>query len=278
MLDLYTHEIPSPDDRAIRRFLWQTTFHDADVLAIRYPEDKCSDVTLHIRHHICNDGRQGMYLLRFQGVKHVEYAANPGSRDRIYSTRFLDSATLHREQAACRKPLYHLRIRTWSGYLDLIFERFSIRLEGGRVDYRAGVVDDEIVAANRDRRYRQTCAEAAVRLASRRPYDMDVAQYRALGLYDEDQDEYHACRLYILSQDGSPAELTAMSRQVLDMPLVRFHARTYAAYHLGRHGNETDLPRLTALLLALPACHCLLRRVVLDAMAMISERMREGRP
>lgn len=266
MLDLYTHEIPCPDDRAMQKFLWHSAFHDADLLSIGYGEENHSDVTLHIRHRIYNDVRRGAYRLRFQGVKHVEYAAELHGIDRLYATFFLDSAALHQEQAECSKPLYHLRMVTWCGYIDLIFERFSIRLEGGRVHYRPRGIDDAIVAANRDRRYREAYAGLA----------RDTALHHDLDEYD--QDEYHAFGLYIAAQDESPEVVAAHAREVLALPLVRHSAHTYAAHLLGLHGTAEDLSRLTALLLALPTWESHARRIVLDAMARLNERCREEHP
>lgn len=270
MLDLYTHEIPCPTDRAMHKFLWYSALHDGDLLSIQYDEENRGDVTLRVRHSILNDVRRdvrrGVYRLRFQGVKHIEYAADPFGADRIYSTRFLDSAALRQEQAECSKPLYHLRIKTWCGYMDLIFERFSIRLEGGRVDYRPQGIDDAIVAANRDRRYREAHAGLA----------RDAALHHDLD--EHDQDEYQAFGLYVASQDESPDAVSARAREVLDMPLVRFGARTYAAHLLGRCGTADDLPRLTKLLLMLPAWESHARRIVLDAMARLNEHCREEHP
>lgn len=205
-------------------------------------------------------------------MQHILYDAASGD-DQIYATRFLDSARLHREQAESTKPLYHLRIETWCGYIDLVFERFSIRLADGRVDYRPLDIDEGIIAANRDRRYRACIAELADRLASPRPYDdMDEARYTALGLRDDDLDEYHAFSLYTTAQDKAAEEVASHARQVLALGLTRTGARTYAASLLGKYGNAEDLPRLTQLLLALPSWTCLKRRIVLDAMERIHER------
>ncbi|MBR3764091.1 MAG: hypothetical protein IKK57_06020 [Clostridia bacterium] len=278
MLDLYTHEIPCPDDRAMRKFLWYSVFHDARILNLEYNHDRRGYVALRISGG-GYDVRRGEYLLRFHGVQHILYDAGTCGDDRIYATRFLDSARLHREQAESVKPLYHLRIETWCGYIDLIFERFSIRLVGGRVDYRPLDIDDGILAANRDRRFRTCIAELAERLASPRPYDdMDAARYTALGLRDEDLDEYHAFSLYVTAQEKAPEEIAAHARQVLSMRLARPGAPAYAAHLLGFHGTAEDLPRLTELYLALCPWRAISRRIVLDAMERIHERAKEATP
>ena len=114
--------------------------------------------------------------------------------------------------------------------------------------------------------------EAQSRLASDHPWDMDVDSYHALGLDEDDLDEYHACELWIAAQEETPAEIVARAREVLHLPLRKFQARTWAAYLLGLHGSAEDLPALTQLLLTLPSWHTLDKRVVLDAMERIHER------
>ena len=273
MLDLYTHELPCPDDRAMRKFLWYSVFHDARILNLEYDQDRRGYVALRISGG-GYDVRRGEYQLRFHGVQHILYDAGTCGDDRIYATRFLDSARLHREQAESRVPLHHLRIETWCGYIDLIFERFSIRLVGGRVDYRPLDIDDGVIAANRDRRHRASLAEAAQRLASPQPYDdMDAARYTALGLRDEDLDEYHAFTLYVTAQEKTPEETAAQARQVLALGLARPGAPAYAAHLLGLYGTAEDLPALMQLLLTLPPWRTLSRRRVLDAMERIQERV-----
>lgn len=276
MLDLYTHEIPCPDDRAMRKFLWYSVFHDARILNLEYDHDRRGYVTLRIFGG-AYDVHRGEYLLRFHGVQHILYDAGTCGDDRIYATRFLDSARLHREQEGSARPLYHLRIETWCGYIDLIFERFTIRLAGGRMDYRPLDIDDNIIAANRDRRFRTCIAELAERLASPHPYDdLDAARYAALGLRDDDLDEYHAFSLYVTAQEKTAEEIAAHARQVLALGLDRAGAPAYAAHLLGYHGTVEDLPCLTELYLALRPWRVNSRRIVLDAMERIAERAKEA--
>lgn len=269
MID-FINEIPCPDDRAMRKFLWYNPFHDARILSLHCDEADRSSVILRIEGG-GYDVRRGVYRLRFHGVRRFCHVAEHPANDRFYATSFLDSAALHREQAESAKPLYHLRIETWSGYIDAIFERFTIRLESGRVDYRPLDIDDAVVAANTDRRIRQLHAETQARLESDRPWDMDVNQYRALGLDEDDLDEYHASGLWISAQEEAPAEVAAHAREVLMLPLLKFQAQTWAAYLLGLHGSAADLPALTQLLLSLPPWHTLVKRIVLDAMERIHE-------
>ncbi|MBE5798184.1 MAG: hypothetical protein E7327_12555 [Clostridiales bacterium] len=267
MPDLYWHEIPCPDDRAIRKFLWYSAFHDGELLSVcREDARSGNDVVVRISHSVLHSlARCGTYRLRFSGVKDVRFAGIPlGWSDRIYDMHFLDSAALHQEQAETPALLYHLRIVTWCGYVDLIFEHFSIRLENGRVSYRmpAGL-DDALITANRERRIRLTHAEYAAQLR-RSPDALD----------DAELDEYHACALYLTAAGQDAARTAALARETLSLPPCCREARTYAAFLLGRCGTADDLPSLMQLFLSLPSWHCLQRRRVLDAMERLNERSR----
>lgn len=270
MLDLYTHEIPCPDDRAIRKFLWYSALHDGDILSIACDDPRRSDVTIRVEHSVLYSGaRRGVYQLRFHGVAHIECTGSPLlGRDYIYDTTFLDSAALHQEQAESSKPLYHLRIRTWGGHsdcIDVIFERFSIRLEGGRVDYRPlPGLDDALVETSRIRRIQQTYADYAAQLRQN-PCELD----------DYDLVEYHAFGLYLTASEGEPDRTADHARKVLSLPMKKHAAQAYAAYLLGLHGTADDVPTLTQLLLALPSWEYMYRRHVLDAMERLHERTRK---
>ena len=133
----FYHEIPLPDDKAIRKFLWVSYFHDGLIQQILPGQPKPCDLTLQIY-----SGRDGYtYLLRFHNAVHYESSAPMPwhTGQDISSTVFKDSALLHRLHAKEEKPLYHLRFSHWDGYTDVIFERFTIRREGGRVNYTSEV-------------------------------------------------------------------------------------------------------------------------------------------
>ena len=267
MLDLYTHEIPCPDDRAMRKFLWYSAFHDGAILSAGPLERHGDDLILRVKHGVLQGiAKPGTYLLRFHGVTHVECAGNPFTNSTlIYDTLFLDSALLHAEQREYERKLYHLRISTWSGFIDVVFARFSIRLEGGRVSYHLPEICDEVLAANRERYIRHDFASAQQEITAGQANDYDL-------------DKYHAAGLWIANAEGTPAETLQRARQTLQEPPPRFIARTYAAYLLGKYGNAEDLPRLSQLLLALPSWTCWERRIVLDAMERIHERAKEAIP
>jgi len=255
MLDLYANEIPRPEDRTLSTYLWTTQFHDAVIHDLRYEDPRRSNVTLRIEGG-CGVAH-GVYRLCFQGVAHVEYAASPLGGDRIYSTCFLDSAALHQEQAESDKPLYHLRIQTWNGFIDLIFARLILRKEDGRVSYHVANPSAEEADQWRNRHLR-SLFELLQPLEARD---------------EDDQDQLLALRLYFAHREQAPAQAAAMAREVLSTPLLAHGAaHTYAAHMLGFLGTAEDLPVLTDLLLVKPAWHTLFRRRVLDAMERIQER------
>ena len=260
MPDLYTHEIPRPDDRAMRKFLWYGAFHDGTILSAGPSERHGDDLILRVEHGVLQGiARPGTYVLRFHDVTHVESAGNPSAD--IYDTIFLDSALLHAEERECQRRLYHLRFMMWTGYLDVVFGRFSIRLEDGRVDYRLPEISDERLAANREYYIREAFADMQHQLAL---CMADVG--------DRDLDDFHATALWIALAEGDANAAADRARRVLAEPLLLHRAHTYAAYVLGWYGNAEDLPRMTQLLQLLPANECLKRRIVQDAIERIHER------
>ena len=263
MPDLYTHEIPHPDDRAMHKFLWYGAFHDGTILSAGPSERHGDDLILRVEHGVLQGiAKPGTYVLRFHDVTHVESAGNPFiASASISDTLFLDSALLHAEERECQRRLYHLRFTMWTGYLDVVFGSFSIRLESGRVDYRLPEISDERLAANREYYIREAFADAQQQLAL---CMADVG--------DRDLDEFHATALWIGLAEGNTIAAVDRARRVLLEPLLLHRAHTYAAYVLGRHGSVEDLPRLMQLLLTLPAHECLKRRIVQDAIERIHER------
>lgn len=267
MLDLYTHEIPCPDDRAMRKFLWYGAFHDGTVLSAAPSARHGDDLILRVEHGVLQGiAKPGTYLLRFHDVTHVESTGNPFTAGATISdTLFLDSALLHAEERDCQRRLYHLRFTMWTGYIDVVFGSFSIRREGGRVDYRLPEISAERLAANREYYMRETFFNTQQQLAL---CMADVG--------DRDLDEFHATALWIDNAEGNVERAVNRARQVLQEPLLLYRAHTYAAYVLGLHGSAEDLPQLTQLLLTLPAYECLNRRIVQDAIERIHERILEG--
>lgn len=248
MVDVYFHETHCPEDRAMRKFLWESCFHDAELLRIDYDRPGQGDITLVVRDN------EDTWHLRFHRVKHFDHASQavldlPLSQ-RIFFTGFLDSALLHRCRKEADKPLQHLRIDLSDGLMDVVFQRFTIRREGGRVSYQPRVTQDV-------------------------PYDFATGMTRLIALLDEDPElrdraSLLACDLFRAQQAGDASAIRCNARALLQQRNI-FNWADYAAYMLGHHGDASDLPALMAVCTD-PECTLHLRREMLDAMERIMER------
>ncbi len=261
----FTHDIPLPDDPAIRKFLWISYFHDAIIQEIHPGKPTYKDLTLRV--FSPHDGFA--YLLRFHGVEHFScskdnYFWHTGID--IASTVFKDTALLHRLEKEAEKSLYHLRFSFWDGYMDVIFAKFTIRREGGRVSYKPEY--DPAVINWKAYRY----APNGYWLRND-PFLADIAHPE--GEDDSDRQEWIDdilwARLYHIHQAGNVQTMLTQSRDYLMNRPTYDHAELYAAYLLGKHGDHSDLPALTRHFLH--AETAIRQRVFLDAMELIQERM-----
>lgn len=272
----FSHEIPCPDDRAMRKFLWFAYFHDSDVLHVTHDTPAAGDLTLTLRS--CRDSDEiyktlkgtweemhaqfepllprVTYLLHFHRVRHFRHVMNDHvcrCADEILDLRFKDTPLRRRLEKEWGKPLYHLRIETAQGLIDIVFDRFSIRKQEGRVDYRCDwdVTADEWVYRMQD----------VLRDADDSP---EADGYnRACA---------HCARLYRLHVAQDYPALLALARELLSGPVSPAHdAPYYAAHLLGHYGDESDLPLLTRLYLT-PTRYALARAGVQDAIERIVER------
>lgn len=272
----FSHEIPCPKDRALRKFLWFDYFHDSDILHIEHDAPSPGDVTLMLRS--CRDTDEiyktlkgtweekhaqfkpllprVTYLLRFHRVRHFQHVMNHhlyGCTDEILHLRFKDTPLLRRLQKAWGRPLYHLRIETGHGLMDVVFEYFSIRKQEGRVDYRC----DWDVTADDWQYWMQEVMQDANDNSDVDEYQRDCARFAAL---------------YRLHMAGDLPAVVALARETLRgvfTPVA--DSPYYAAYLLGLHGDESDLPALTRLYLS-PQNHALAHSGVQDAIERIAER------
>ena len=241
----FYHEIPLPADKAIRKFLWVSHFHDSLIQEIFLDEPRKNALT---RKLDCS--RDGFtYLLQFHGVAHFEYSSPRNGwhlGEEISSTVFKDTALLHRLHQDKRRPLYHLRFSHWDGYTDVVFQRFSIRREGGRVNYKSEVPPENI--GWQHCRYTPSGAY----LPNIDPFEDDFA---TLPADDEAErifmiDNILWARLYKLQQNGVTDELIRQSRYILAAHPRCENAPLYAAHLLGKQGDFHDIPTLTTLYLA----------------------------
>ena len=261
----FYHDIPLPEDKAIRKFLWVSYFHDSLIQNIILETAKPNEITLKV-----DCSRDSFtYLLHFRGVAHFEFSSPRDgwhAAEEISSTVFKDSALLHRLQSERKKPLYHLRFSHWDGYTDVIFERFIIRREGGRVNYKSQIPMEAI-----GWQHCRYTPEGAY-LADIDPFEDDFA---ALPADDEEDrrfmiDNILWARLYRLEQRGQIDELVKQARFIIAEHSSCAHVPVYAAFLLGKHGTSADMPTLTGQYLA--EHNLLKRRVIMDAMELIQER------
>lgn len=236
----YTHEIPCPEDRAMRKFLWQDVFHDYDIADIDFDGGRGNTVVLRLEGEEC-------YLLRFSGAEYFQCRRGDVCCHEWINGRFKDSALLHRRQKKVAKRLYHYRIGTGDGLIDIVFSRFSIRKEGGRVNYRM---------------------TGEPRLA-----------YTVACLEDDGQLARRFLQMYKTGETGLAGELRACmaSKRPLD------DAKETAAYLLGKVGDIEDIPALLDLYIHAeeyyvmqgytPWSAVMLRQNILDSIELIRERM-----
>ena len=261
----FAHDIPLPDDPAIRKFLWISYFHDAVIQEIHPGKPTYKDLTLRI--HSGHDGFT--YLLRFHGVAHFSCSKDNFSWHTgidIASTVFKDTALLHRLEREAEKSLYHLRFSFWDGYMDIIFAKFTIRREGGRVsnkpEYDPAMVNWGAYRYAPNGYY-----------LKHDPFLADIAHPE--GEDDAERQEWIDdilwARLYHIHQAGDVQAVISQARSYLTNEPKHDHAELYAAYLLGKYGDQSDLPALTRHFLHTETA--IRQRVFLDAMELIQERM-----
>lgn len=277
----FGHEIPCPDDRAMRKFLWFDYFHDGEIYRIEYDNPAVGDVTITTRCVWESDEiykklkgtweerhaqfeqylPRVTYMLRFHGVKHFRHVMDAWGRaqDDFRYMRFKDSPLLHRLQKDNRKPLYHLRAETSLGLLEVVFEGFTIRRQEGRVNYRCDWDVNRDFWENPMNSYGQYLRE-------------DRDDEEVTGMDDYDLNDVMCCRLYKRHRAGRIQEAVTLAQEIVRTYQGRlYHAESYAAYLLGLHGNEADLPALIRLSLC-PELGALSRQNVQDAIERIHER------
>ena len=279
----FGHEIPCPDDRAIRKFLWCDYFHDADLDHMEHDHPAIGDLTIqaacvwemdrlwpslpgqtheekraYFEQHLAP---RITYRLRFHRVRHFEHAIDRTwlGAEELLCGRFKDTPLRRRLQKALGRPLYQLRLRTSCGYMDVIFERFSIRKVTGRVDYRwTGDASRDFWRESMTMDTKSTLE----RLKNTPDHALDECDRAGLMI----------ARLFTCEEASDFDGLRALARQIIAGKDARVSfEEEYAVYMLGFCGDESDLPALTQLLLR-PETDPLAARNVRDAIERIVER------
>ena len=261
----FHHEIPLPEDRAIRKFLWDSYFHDSAIQEVFLDEPTQHAMSLKVD---CSRD-DSTYLLQFHGVAHFEYSSPRNgwhTGEEISSTVFKDSALLHRLQRDNVKKLYHLRFSHWDGFTDVIFERFTIRRVGGRVSYRSDV---PMEAISWDKQYMAPNFRFSLK---KDPFVEDIHHLSADDAEDlmEQVDDILWTRLYLLHVKDEIEGLLDLARSILAAHRTCCHAALYAAFLLGKYGTGPDIPMLISRYLS--EQNLLKKRVLMDAIELINER------
>lgn len=277
----FGHEIPCPTDHAMRKFLWFDCFHDGEIYRIAHGAPEVGAITITTRSvwesdEIFNNLKGSWaerkaqfddilprvtYLLRFHGVKAFRHVMDDSHEalDEFRTIRFKDSPLLHRLTKECGRPLYHLRAETIHGLLEVVFERFTIRKQEGRVNYHCDWDVNWDFWENPMNSYGQFLQEDRD--------DEDVAS-----MDDYELNDVMCCRLYKRHRAGRIPEALTLAREIIRTYQGRlYHAESYAAYLLGLHGDVADLPALISLSMC-PELDSLSRQNVQDAIERITER------
>jgi len=271
----FSHEIPCPEDRAMRKFLWSDYFHDSMLLRIE-PDGVTLCITLRSERdtdalwptlpgtreeklvQLDALAPRLTYTLRFHGTQQYRYTLEgmPYHKDEFLNARFKDTPLLRRLQEQSGKPLYHLRIQTACGLIDVVFERFTLRKQEGRVSYRLlWTIQHE---------------EGFDSLMKPRPGEAD--QPITPDTDDGDLDDILCARLYERHHAQDLPGTVALARETLHTYRGRLWlAEPYAAMLLGLYGDESDLPTLEAMYLT-SDLHQISRAHVMDAIERIRER------
>lgn len=157
----YEHEIEFPESKVMRTYLWNDYFHDSEVSIIEFTgREKAKNVffnptTLVLtiissrdfeEAHDWDNNKytraqrrvfyqepkdQYTYLLKFSNCHY--FIQETEFFESVYlNGRFKDSALLQKLMREEKKKLFHFRIQLSAGYIDIVFERFSIRKLNGR--------------------------------------------------------------------------------------------------------------------------------------------------
>lgn len=237
----YRHEIERIEDRAMFKFLWCDYFKDSDILDVNLDRVQCSSVTMTIssardqqmewqKHYhdfekwsqyVEETADKYIYILKFKNVVFFERKQVGGWISEYVDGRFKDSALLRKLQKKSDKKLYHLRIMTTDGLIDLVFSGFEIRKRQGRMNYSTKMIMEprEMDA--------YTLEKAEEEIYSVLPAD-DFGRFLLLE------------RMYYA---GNPVA-AQIARDCLMDPQSCSESGPYAAYVLGKIGGETDIPLL----------------------------------
>lgn len=243
----YEHEIPCPENLAMRKFLWSDYFHDSVITNIYYGSKSKRNISIgdvitlklqcnidyeHAWENQCKKrniptdytdlfNEKYTYILSFYGVKYHQFECGETSMEYL-NGRFKNTHLLHLiEQKSCH-PLYHFRIQVTNGYMDVVFRKFQVRKAMGRVNYLTK-------GYSFDSKKHSISEEELHRI-----HNQIVADN-----YEDDFDYFMDLqKLY----NGGDKELLKYLRICLNSNQDSEAAKPYAAYLLGKVGETCDVP------------------------------------
>lgn len=271
----YEHEIECPENKGIASYLWHDYFHDSTVLNICFDRRK-NHVTFEIEcsrdmdkkynelksdsaaweEYMENQGNNYIYLLTFKNSEYFHVERLLGCSDYL-NGRFKVTALLKELQKESKRQLYHFRIQFPDGYADMIFSDFIIRKKQGRVKYDTNVG------------YSTT---EGMKLLER---DNTVKRAKT---GDETERLFALHDLY----KNKDADIQVIARENLNFSPELVDSNLYAAYILGKIGDESEYSNLMKLyfgieknMMAQSVCYMsplLPRRNIMDAIELIQAR------
>lgn len=152
IMNNFEHDIPSPQDKAIRYYLWQDYFHDSIITDVKQEYQQVTLCLLCEReesayYHRCKGtheekrakceemAAQFRYKIIFQMCGYSHHEQTCDCPDYI-NGRFKRSALLAKIEAATGKLYYHFRIQTGDGYFEAVCRNIRIKKEIGHIHPR----------------------------------------------------------------------------------------------------------------------------------------------
>lgn len=139
----YEHETNQIKDRFLKNYIFYDYFHDSLITKISILEHgqkvqfelSCErEWPEHNWTKYADDNRY-KYKMQFENCKYMEYErTNIGTYAEYINGRFKNSAKLKSLNRESRQKHYHLRIQLADGFVDLIFNKFSIEKIDGSIN------------------------------------------------------------------------------------------------------------------------------------------------
>ena len=227
MYNYYDFEAEFPLKKAVQKFLVSDYFHDSEIQSVEQNSKRQKlAIRLQCRRDWETAGEGNLddarytYILRFSGV-HGFRSVTDLSCPEYINGRFKQTAWLYEQQKQAKCKLYQFRIGLADGYLDILFSRFSVRKETGRISY-ADITEFGAFYKDWYKRNSEQIDKIREALKTTSPDSLDDDLNLAFLYANEASDLSQHCRR-LLAGDASQA------------------SKAYAAWLLGKCGTQNDL-------------------------------------